>query len=79
MHTIYNFFIKADVSNLYNYKCYKMYCLPWVVETVRAREAVVGSTVFVDSLPGVVVDNVVLEVEIPPRTVVSGAEKITKC
>ena len=76
MHTNYNFYIKAHVSTLYNYQCYKIYCLPWVVEAVRAREAVVGSAVFVDSLPVVVVvDNVVLEVEVPLRTVVSGAEK----
>ena len=54
-----------------------MYCLPWVVdvEAVRACGGVGDSAVFVDSVPDVVVDSVVLEVEIPPRTVVSRAEK----
>ena len=47
-----------------------------VVDAVRACEGVGDSAVFVDSVPVVVVDKVVLEVEIPPRTVVSGAEKM---
>ena len=82
MHTNYNFFIEADVSTRYNYQCYKMHCLPWVVDVevvvvdaVRACDGEGDSAVFVDSVPVVVVDNVVLEVEIPPRTVVCAAEK----
>ena len=45
------------------------------VDTVRACDGEGDSAVFVDSVPVVVVDNVVLEVEIPPRTVVCAAEK----
>ena len=81
MHTNYNCFIDADVSTRYNYQCYKMHCLPaWVVDVevvdaVRACDGEGDSAVFVDPFPVVVVDNVVLEVEIPPRTVVCAAEK----
>ena len=56
----------------------KMYCLPWVnvvVEAVTAGEAVGDSAVFDDLVPVAVVDDVVLEVDTSPRTVVSGAEK----
>ena len=80
MHTNYNFCIEADVSTLYNYHSYKMYGLPCVVDVdaLRAFEGVGDSAVFVDSVPVVVVDNVALEVEIPPRRVVSRAEKRLK-
>ena len=58
-----------------------MHCLPaWVVDVevvdaLRACDVEGDSAVCVDSVPVVVVDNVVLEVEIPPRTVVCAAEK----
>ena len=78
-YTNYDFFIDADV---FQPQRYKMHCLPWVVDVevvvvdaVRAFEGVGDSAVFVVSLPVVVVDNVVLEVEIPPWTVVCAAEK----
>ena len=45
------------------------------METVTASEAVGDSAVFDDLVPVAVVDNVVLEVDTSPRTVVSGAEK----
>ena len=45
------------------------------METVTASEAVGDSAVFDDLVPVTVVDNVVLEVDTSPRTVVSGAEK----
>ena len=46
-----------------------------VVDAVRSCDGEGDSAVFVDSAPVVVVVNVVLEVEIPPRTVVCAAEK----
>ena len=46
-----------------------------VVDPVRACDGEGDSAVFVDSVLVVVVDNVVLEVEIPPWTVVCAAEK----
>ena len=41
------------------------------VDAVRACDGEGDSAVFVDSVPVVVVDNVVLDVEISPRMVVS--------
>ena len=47
-----------------------------VVVVAPANEAMGDSAVVDGLVPVVVVDTVVLEVEISPRTVVSGAEKI---
>ena len=78
MRSNYHFLKEADTSTQCRYQRDKMYCLPWVkevVEAVTVGEAVGDSAVFDDLVPVAVVDDVVLEVDTSPRTVVSGAEK----
>ena len=67
----------TDTSTLFRYQNDKMYCLPWVmvVVVVASANEAMGDSAVVDGLVSVaVVDSVVLEVEISPRTVESGAE-----